>query len=86
MPSPSASSPEELDRLLMKLAPSIAEILREWSISEEEAEELIRTVLVRLAYRWSRIADPERWLLSAVDNEAQDRADRRRPDPEDPAQ
>lgn len=78
MPSPAAPSPEDLDRLIARLGPAMAVILREWEISEVEAEELVGEVLVRLSYRWSRIPDPERWFLSALEKEARDRSERSR--------
>lgn len=83
MPSSPIPDPEGLDRLLLKLAPSIAEILRERGISEADAEQLLSMVLIRLSYRWSRIEDPERWLLSAIDDEARDLALRSRKEPLD---
>ncbi len=81
MPSSPLPDPEELDRLLRKLAPSIAEILRERDVSEADAEQLLSMVLIRLTYRWSRIADPERWLLSTIEDEARDLALRSRKEP-----
>jgi len=56
----------------------MAVILREWEISEVEAEGLVSEVLVRLSYRWSRILDPERWFLSALEKVARDRSERSR--------
>jgi hypothetical protein len=83
MPSSIAPSLEDLDRLMARLRPTLAEILREWEVPEVEAEELVSEVLIRLSYRWSRIPDPERWLLAAVEKEAQRRSERTRKEPRD---
>lgn len=83
MPPSVAPSPEELDRLLARLSSPVVEILREWEIPEVEAEELVSEVLVRLSYRWSRIPDPERWFLTALEKEARSRSERSRKEPRD---
>lgn len=69
-----APSEEDLDRLAESLSQSIAAILREWDISETEGEEMVGEVLVRLAYRWKRVHDPEGWLLQALTREARNRS------------
>ncbi len=80
---PFAPSSEDLDRLLARLRSPIVEILREWEIPEVEAGELVREVLVRLSYRWSRIPDPERWFLAALEKEARNRSERSQKEPRD---
>jgi hypothetical protein len=83
MPPFVAPSPEDLDRLLARLKSSIVEILQEREIPEVEAEELVSEVLVRLSYRWSRIPDPERWFLAALEKEARNRSERSQKEPRD---
>jgi hypothetical protein len=80
MPPSVVPSPEDLDRLLARLRPTVVEILREWEIPELEAETLVSELLVRLSYRWSRIPDPEQWLLTALEKEARNRSERSRKD------
>jgi hypothetical protein len=76
MPSDAAPTREDLDRLAESLDHSIAKIFREWNIPEAEGEEIVGEVLVRLAYRWNRIYDPEGWLLQALSREARSRSER----------
>ncbi|HEV7506998.1 MAG TPA: hypothetical protein VGS07_19060 [Thermoanaerobaculia bacterium] len=83
MPPSVAPSPEDLDRLLARLRPSVVEILREWEIPEGEAEKLVSELLVRLSYRWSRIPNPEQWLLTALEKEARNHSERSRKEPRD---
>jgi hypothetical protein len=83
MPPSVAPSPEELDRLLARLRPLIEEILQDWEIPEGEAEKLMSEVLVRLSYRWSRIPDPEHWVLMALEKEARNYSERSRKEPGD---
>lgn len=83
MPPSVAPSPEELDRLLARLRPSVVEILQVWEIPEGEAEELVSEVLVRLSYRWSRIPDPEHWVLTTLAKEARNHSGRSRKEPGD---
>lgn len=83
MPPETAPSEEDLDCLAESLSQSIAGILREWDISEAEGEEMVGEVLVRLAYRWNRIHDPEGWLLQALSREARSRSERSRKEQED---
>jgi len=83
MPPSVAPSPEELDRLLARLRPLIVEILQDWEIPEGEAEKLMSEVLARLTYRWSRIPDPEHWVLMALEKEARNYSARSRKEPGD---
>ncbi|MBW8875972.1 MAG: hypothetical protein JF614_13480 [Acidobacteria bacterium] len=83
MPPSVAPSPEDLDRLLTKLRPSVIEILQEWKIPEGEAEKLVAELLVRLSYRWRRIPDPERWFLKALEKETRSRSERSHKEPRD---
>lgn len=83
MPSSVAPSPEELDRLLVRLRPLVVEILQDWEIPEGEAEKLMSEVLARLTYRWSRIPDPEHWVLMALEKEARNHSARSRKEPGD---
>ncbi len=83
MPPSVAPRPEDLDRLLAKLRPSVLEILQEWEIPEGDAEKLVSELLVRLSYRWRRIPDPERWLLTALVKEARNHSERSRKEPRD---
>jgi hypothetical protein len=83
MPRSVVPSPEDLDRLFARLRPSAVEILREWEIPEGEAEKLVSEVWGRLSYRWSRIPDPEHWLLKALEKEARNHSERSRKEPKD---
>jgi len=77
MPPDTAPSEQDLNRLAESLRSSIAAIFRERGISEAEGEEIVGEVLVRLAYRWNRIHDPEDWLLEALSREARNRSERK---------
>lgn len=83
MPSSAVPRQEDLDRLAERLGPCIVEIFREWEIPEIEQEELVRAALVRLSYKWSRIHNPERWLLAALSKEARSRSAKSRKEPEE---
>lgn len=83
MSSAAVPCQEDLDRLVERLGPCIVEIFREWEIPEIEQEDLVRAVLVRLSYKWSRIHDPERWFLTGLSREARSCSAVSRKEPEE---
>ncbi|HEX4962099.1 MAG TPA: hypothetical protein VF173_14790 [Thermoanaerobaculia bacterium] len=80
---PSVPSPEDLDRLVARVQSAVVSILQEWEVPELEAEKLVSEVLVRLSYRWSRIPDPDRWFLTALEKKARSYSERSQKEPRD---
>lgn len=68
-------SQEDLDRLMRRLRPRIADLFADRNVSPEEAERLVGEALMEIAYRWSRVHDRAGWLLKTLDK-------RTRPQPE----
>jgi hypothetical protein len=68
-------SQEDLDRLMRRLRPRIADLFAARNVSPEEAERLVGEALMEIAYRWSRVHDRAGWLLKTLDK-------RTRPKPE----
>jgi len=66
MPSSNRPTPEDLNRLMERLSPTIAQRFRAQGISEAEAAKRIEEALVELAYRWNRVGDRERWLFKRL--------------------
>lgn len=71
---PSAPAPEVIDALLTRVRPEAEVLFRRHDLSSEQASESLEAALRILLYRWMRIADPERWLLQALADEAARRA------------
>lgn len=61
---------EAVEALLAKVRPEAEVLFRRHGLSSQEAEECLKATLRMLIYRWSRIADPGRWLLQALEDEA----------------
>jgi len=70
MPYSQRPTPEDLNRLMEKLGPEIAQGFRAQGISEAEAATRVEEALVELAHRWNRVGDRERWLLNRLSEEA----------------
>ena len=66
MPYSNRPTPEDLDRLMERLGPTIARRFRAQGISEAEAAKRVEEALVELAHRWNRVGDRERWLLKRL--------------------
>jgi hypothetical protein len=71
---PRTPVPEAIEALLTKVRPEAEVLFRSYGLSEEQASECLEATLRTLVYRWARIADPERWLLQALGDEAARRA------------
>lgn len=65
---------EAVEALLAKVRPEAEVLFRRHGLSSAEVEECLESAVRVLAYRWSRIADPGRWLLQALEDEAVRRA------------
>ncbi len=57
---------DDLRRLVDRLRPRIARLFERHGVSTAEAELRVAEALTRLSYRWDRMRDRERWLLTAV--------------------
>jgi hypothetical protein len=72
----------DLRQILAEARPEIDRILRQWRISEDEAEDLITGALFGLLFRWERIHNRRTWVLRAVENEARRRRAPHREEPD----
>ncbi len=66
---PSVSGPENeesLERFFSRVQPALRATLARHSIPAEEAETLLKDVLLTLVYKRDSISSPERWLLQTV--------------------
>jgi len=66
MPSSGKPTQDDLQRLAVRLQPKILRLFQRHEVSRETAELLLTAALTRLLYRWDRVRDRERWLLSAL--------------------
>jgi hypothetical protein len=71
---PQVPDPEGVEALLAKVRPEAEVLFRRHGLSSGQAEECLEAALRMLVYKWSRIADPGRWLLQALEDEAARRA------------
>lgn len=71
---PRVPASEVIEALLAKVRPEAEVLFRRHGLSSEQAAESLEAALQTLIYRWSRIADPGRWLLQALEGEAARRA------------
>jgi hypothetical protein len=69
----------ELEQVIRRLAPEISRIFREHGASEDEARQALGLSLAGFSRKWGRVANPERWLLRALEK-ALEAARRERPD------
>jgi hypothetical protein len=74
---------EDLAQLLDRLSLRIARFFERHRISEREAARLLHDALIRLAYRWGRVRDRERWLLEELARGTREHVDRPSKEPED---
>ena len=74
---------QDLAQLLDRLSPRIARSFERHGVSEPEAARLLRDALIRLAYRWGRVRDRDRWLLEELARGAREHVDRSFKEPED---
>lgn len=72
---------EPILRLLNQLASEIEPLLERHQLSPDEAAEILREILVLLAYRWDRIDNRELWLLATLERNCLRQATRRRARP-----
>ena len=66
MSSSGEPTQDELQRLAVRLKPKVLRLLQRYDVSGEEAELLLTAATIRLLYRWDRVRDRERWLLTAL--------------------
>ncbi|HKH43111.1 MAG TPA: hypothetical protein VKM72_00420 [Thermoanaerobaculia bacterium] len=64
---PQAPEPGKVKELLTQCRPEIEALFRRHWVSEEEAEDLLDSVLLTLLVRWDRIIDPAAWLLRSLE-------------------
>ncbi len=57
---------EAVTAVVASLAPEIDAILVRFHLSEQEAAELLREILLLAIYRWDQIANHEIWLLATL--------------------
>lgn len=69
--SPSA---EELEALLRLVARRAEVLFRRHGVDARRAEDILHDCLVVLAFRWSRVANRQRWLLEMIENRCREPA------------
>jgi hypothetical protein len=74
---------QDLAQLLDRLRSRIARLFERHRVSEPEAERLLHDALIRLAYRWGRVPDRERWMLEELASGTREQVDRSSKEPED---
>jgi hypothetical protein len=74
---------QDLAQLVDRLRSRIARFFEREGVSEPEAAMLLHDALIRLAYRWGRVRDRERWLLEELARGAREHVDRSSKEPED---
>ncbi len=57
---------EAVTAVVATLAPEIDAILARFHVSEQEAADLLREILLLAIYRWDQIANHEIWLLATL--------------------
>lgn len=78
MPFHRAADQEPILRLLSQLASEIEPLLERHRLTPDEAGEVLREILLLLAYRWDRIDDRELWLLATLERNCLRQSARRR--------
>ena len=74
---------QDLAQLLDRSSSRIARSFERHRVSESDAARLLHDALIRLAYRWGRVRDRERWLLEELARGAREHVDRSSKEPED---
>lgn len=57
---------EPLNRLLLKVRPSLERVLRHYDIPPEDAEDILQDSQLTLLYKWDKIQSPEAWLIGTI--------------------
>ncbi|HWM93433.1 MAG TPA: hypothetical protein VN493_21915 [Thermoanaerobaculia bacterium] len=83
MPSSERPTLEEMEQLVERMGPDFLELCRSRGVSEVEAVKMVEEALVTLSHRWNRISDRARWLRETLDEQARNRPDAQRKEPED---
>ncbi len=73
MTSSDRPSPEDLERVVASARSEIVRLFEERGVPDEEAERRIGDALVRLAWRWGRVRNRARWLVTTLDKETRNR-------------
>ena len=73
---------EPLEELALRLRPRLEQILGQYRIPAQDAEDLLQTALIATLRNWGMLADPEGWLIRTVVNQClmYHRSRRRRPE------
>ena len=69
MTTHSSESPTSVEVVLIleRIRPQIVGLLQCYGCAPETAARLIREALLALMHRWSRVHDPEQWLLDRIE-------------------
>lgn len=54
------------DEFVRGMEPHLKELLAQYRIPVEDAEDVLQQTLLALLYHWDRVHDPEDWLLTRL--------------------
>ena len=57
---------EPLNRLLLKVRPSLERVLRHYDVPPEDADDILQDTQLTLLYKWDKVQSPEAWLIGTV--------------------
>lgn len=65
---PHSRPDSQVEGLLRRLRPLMAEILARHAVPREDAEDLVQETLFALVFKWAGIRNPDAWLLATLEN------------------
>ncbi len=61
-----AQGPENFESLLLRVQPTLKQILGRYQIPAEDAEDVLQDALLTLLYKWETVHKPEAWLIGTL--------------------